>query len=339
MAEPMMGTAFPTLIDFKQQYGPGENPVADVCEILYKSNPMFEHIPWRAGNELTGHRFFVRTELPFAHTREVNQGIMRSNSKISTDSETTEEFVTSYHADAHAMNELFQGSAHANAYLASEEKPHIYALGDAVLNAMLYGSNPKGVRGFMYRLSDLEGAYKDQIIDASELIEPTDNPRFRSVLAVKWDPSEVSGIHNKHGSLGMTVERFDTQVYDRDKNGTFTAYVVNMHWHAGLMVRDKRYIMRIANIDLNALEESEENRRKLFRLMLRTKNEIRQAGEGRMVYYMSKDLYTPIELAAIEKGNLALSYEHIQGDVTVTRFAGYEISKNEIMDFDEDRLV
>lgn len=338
MADPIMGQMFPTLLDFKNKYAPGENEVADVCEILYKTNPMFEHIPWRAGNQLTGNTFFVRTELPTAHTRAVNQGIQRSMSKTTSYTETTEEFVTSYHADLHAMNELFAGSSDANAYLAGEEKPHIYALGQKVLEAMLYGNNPAGIRGFMTRLGSLSGEYADQVIDASEVITPdAQNPKFRSILMVKWNPNEVTGIYNKHGDMGMTVKRFEAQVPDRDGN-PFMAYVVNMHWHAGLMIRNREYVLRIANIDISKLNTAA-NRTKLFELMLRGKNKIKTSDSGNMIYYMSNDLYTPIELAAIEKGNLALSYEHIQNDVTVTRFAGYELSKNDIMDFDEEKVV
>lgn len=341
-----MGTEFPTLLDFKQQYATTDILISEVCELLYKSNPMFEDFPWKAGNQLTGDTFFIRTELPTAHSRMVNQGIRSSTSKTTQYTETTEEYVTRFEADVHAMNELFQGSGEANAYLSSEERPHVYVLGETVLNAMLYGNNASGVRGFMTRLSSpTKGEYKDQVLDASKYITPTAQPRFRSILFIKWEPNEITGIHNKYGTAGLDVKRYEDTVHDRE-GLPFRAYVSEYHWHCGLRVRDRRYLFRIANIDLNAfeapdidIEKQNQNFRRLFELMLRAKNQIRQVGGGETVAYMSKDLYTPIEMAAYYKENLALSYEHIQASNPVTRFAGIRLSMNEIMDFDEDKVA
>lgn len=336
MAE-VLGTAFPTLVDFKNKYDRGDNLIADIAEIMYEENPIFQDIPWRSGNDLTGHTYYYRTELPTAQSRAVNQGIKNSMSKTSSDHVATEEFATRFQMDQHAVNELFSTSGEANAYLTGEERPHVYALTQKVLTAMMYGTNPAGVQGFMTRLNSLDGAYGDRILDAAETITPDgQNPKFRSILMVRWDGNEITGIYNKYGTMGINVKRYEALV-DDPEGDQYWAYGMDMHWHCGLMVRDKRYIGRIANIDISKLNTAA-NRTKLFELMLKLKNEIHRADSGKTVFYMSPELYYPIELAAIEKGNLALSYEHIQNNVAVTRFAGYPIVKNDIMKFDEDKV-
>jgi hypothetical protein len=300
-----MANEYLTLMDLKNRLEPGDGAIAGVAEVIAQENEILADIPWARGNLLTGDRHLIRVGKPTVTERKINEGVEASASKTEAHQDTCVELASRGAVD---MKELKLAPDPAK-FLLSENKPHIAVLGEYLAEALFYGKNAVGIMGFASRYGTLTSP---QVVNAGG----TDGT-LSSIYFVKWDSDEVTGIYPKNSTVGLEVLTKENELVPDKNNKQFRAHVSDFTWTVGLKVRDHRYVSRVCNIDMAALATTEALRQKLFEYMIIAKNKIHHVTQGRVVCYVSPDLFSWLEVAAFNKANLALGYRDVTSDTRI----------------------
>ena len=322
-----------TLLDLRSSVQTVDGGIVRVAEILVEENEALADIPWVAGNLLTGDIHYKRTAMPFAHRRNINQGVKASVSKKEAETDTCIEIVSRSVVD---MGEL-DIAPDAGTYLALEARPHIAVMGETAVRTIFHGDEAGGILGLRTRYNKIASAPKDrarQIIDAGGT-----GTKLTSVYIVKWDTQNLTGIYPKNTAMGLkTVVLTNQMVPDKDGE-LFRAHVTDYSQYIGLKLRDSRFAVRVCNIDMDDMTTDADARKALFRLLITAKNRIWHVSQGRVVMYMNPDLANIVELAAFEKENTVVGYkEGIQADTRVLTFSGIPIRKNDFQSETEAKV-
>jgi hypothetical protein len=320
-----------TLLDLRSTLKTEEGGIADIAEVLVEENEALTDIPWAAGNQLTGDIHYKRTAMPTSEVRKINQGIDASVSKKEAHTDTCMQIASMSAVD---MDELAL-SPNPTGLLETEARPHIATLGQDVVRTMFYGNDASGVIGFAPRYSKLSGDKKDQIINFGG----TGNT-LTSIFIVKWDGREVTGIYPKNAPAGLQKKiKVDEMV--EDQNGKkFFAHITYFSQFFGLKIRDPRYVARVCNISMTDLIADETARQKLFELLITAKNRIFHVTQGRVVMYVSPELFTMLEIAAFQKTNTIVGYkEGLTQDTRLLTFSGIPIRRNDFQSISEKEVA
>lgn len=291
-----------TLADWAKRLDPdGKVPV--VAELLSQSNEILEDAVFMEGNLPTGHRVVIRTGLPTAYWRSINQGIPTSKSTTVQ----VDESVGMLEAYARVDKDLAELNGNTAAFRLSEDTAFLEAMNQAQASTMLYGNPATDARqylGLSTRYGTISGAGNSQnIIDAGGT--STNNT---SIYLVVWGENTVFCSFPKGSKAGLIHENQGVlTVYDSNNN-PFQAYQTHYQWKNGLVVKDWRYVVRIANINTANLV-AESSAADLIKLMSRALDRIPNWGMGRAAFYMNRTVYSMLRIQALNKSNYALSVQ------------------------------
>ena len=187
-----------------------------------------------------------------------------------------------------------------------------------------------GVLGLAERYNKMPGANpeltdkKRQVVDFGGT-----GTALQSIYIVKWHQDELTGLYPKHTAAGLKIKVLEDQLLP-DKNGKLlVSHVTDYKQWFGLKVRDHRYAARVCNIPSDDILTDEAAQQMLFEKLIIANNRIHEVSGGRVVIYVSPDIYSMLEIAAFKKSNLALGYSAIEGDTRVLRFSGIPIRQND----------
>ncbi|WCE04430.1 major capsid protein [Pseudoxanthomonas sp. JBR18] len=240
-----------TLVDVAKRLDPDGN-TADVAELLTQNYEILLDIPWYEGNLPTGHRLTQRTGMPAAYYRKMNAGIPKSKS---TTAQVDEAF-----GELTALCEIDKSIADLNgntaAFRLSEARAFIEAMNQTFCQKLFYGNvaaNGEEIQGLAPRFSTITGADNGvNIIDAGGT-----GSNNTSLWLVGWSDHTVWCGYPKGSKAGLEFNKGsgDDWAFDASNN-RFRAYIDDYKWQNGLVMKDWRYVVRIANIDVNALTKN-----------------------------------------------------------------------------------
>jgi hypothetical protein len=218
----------------------------------------------------------------------------------------------------------------------SEDRAFIEGMNQQMATALLYESeatNPERITGLTPRFNSLSAGNGGNIIDAQG--SSTDNT---SIWLVVWGENTVHGIFPKGSSAGLQNRDLGEQtVFDGNTPpGQFQAYRSHYQWKAGLSVRDWRYVVRIANIDVSDL--AGQTPPDLIRYLIRAYHKIPTVGMGKPAIYCNRAVATWLDIQSLAKANLALRYDEVQGK-KVNTFRGIPIRTVDAIKTNEDRVT
>jgi hypothetical protein len=246
----LLSTGAPTLLDWAKRLDPG-GKIDTIVELLAQTNEMLQDMSWREGNLPTGHRVTIRTGLPTVYWRMLNQGIPPSKSTTAQ----VDEQAGMLEAWSEVDIDLAMLNGNTAAFRLSEAKAFIEAMNQEAQSTIIYGNGgiaPEEFTGLAPRYSAISGATNaENIVDAGGT--GSDNT---SIWLVAWGEDTVYGIfpngsraglqHNDYGEV--TVE-----VTAGVAGARMRALQERYQWKLGLVVKDWRYVVRIANIDVSDL--------------------------------------------------------------------------------------
>jgi len=82
-----IGPATLTLMDWAKRVDP-DGKIAEIVNLLSQTNEILDDMLWMEGNLPTGHKTTIRTGLPQAYWRLINQGVPRGKSTTAQITET-----------------------------------------------------------------------------------------------------------------------------------------------------------------------------------------------------------------------------------------------------------
>jgi hypothetical protein len=188
---------------------------------------------------------------------------------------------------------------------------------------LFYGNSataPEEFTGLANRYSSLSAANAQNIIAGGG--SQSDNS---SIWLICWGSQTVHGIFPKGSKAGLDHADHGEVTVETSAGiaGTrMRAYQDQWTWKCGIALRDWRYAVRIANIDISS------DNADLVNLMIKAIHRIPALGMGKCAFYMNRTMFQRLDLLrrddVISGGGL--SYADVDGKM-VSSFRGIPVRK------------
>lgn len=292
-----------TLADWAKRVDPNGD-IPRIAELLSQTNEVLNDALFMEGNLPTGHRVVIRTGLPAVYWRAINQGVPSSKSSTAQ----VDEAVGMLEAYSRVDVDLAKLNGNTKAFRQSEDVAFLEAMNQAQASTLFYGnpaSDPRQYLGFAPRYSAISGAGNAQnVLDAGG--SGTDNT---SVWLVVWGEDTVFCPFPKGSSAGLIAEdQGQLTVYDSNQN-PYQALQTHFQWKNGLVVKDWRYVVRIANVDVSDLvgQTGTQSAAQLIKLMVRALYRVPNLARGRPAFYMNRTVHSGLAMQALDKSQNILA--------------------------------
>ena len=330
-----LSTTALTYADWAKRMGE-DYRIATIIELLSQTNEILDDMLVVEGNLPTGHKTTVRTGLPQATWRLLNQGVPNAKS-------TTAQIVdTCGNLETYAVIDKDIADLNGNTaeFRLSEVKAFLEGMSQQVAATLIYGNqgvNPERFTGLAPRYSTVTAATAAtaaNVLDGGGTLSSN-----TSMWIAVWGSDTLHATFPKGKITGLQHRDMGEWPVADTAGNTYQAYRDHFKWEIGLVLRDWRYVARICNIDVTLLSGvSAANLinflvRALYRLptapvsatTIQTSDtpEVR-ANMGRTVIYCNRVLRTYLDLQAMNKTNVLLRIEEFDGK-PVTTFRGIPV--------------
>ena len=293
-----------TLADWAKRVDPdGRVPV--VAELLSQSNEILEDCVFKEGNLPTGERVVIRTGLPTVYWRALNQGIPSSKSTTAQ----VDEACGILEARSEVDKDLAMLNGNTAQFRLSEDTAFLEAMNQTQATTLFYGNpgvDPKQFLGLAARYSDSTAANGQNILKAGG--SGSDNT---SIYLVVWGDNTVYCPFPKGSKAGLIHEDLGEQTVYNSDGTRMQALATRYQWKNGLVVKDWRYVVRIANIDVSDLiaqtgTQAPSAATAIIKLMARALYRIPNMSMGRAAFYMNRTVHSGLSIAALDKSQYVL---------------------------------
>jgi hypothetical protein len=311
-----IGNTALTYTDWAKRYNDGR--ISVIVELLSQTNEILDDMRWVEGNLPTGHRTSVRTGLPQGTWRQLNYGVQPTKSTTTQITDACGMLETYSEIDK-ALADLNGNSAE---FRLSEDKAFLEGLSQQLAQTLFYGNtttSPEKFMGLAPRFNTASGpaAISQNVIDAGGT--GADNT---SIWLVVWGDLTVHGIFPKGSKAGLQMRDLGEQTLSDINGNRFQGYRTHYKWDAGLTVRDWRYAVRIANIDVSDL--SAVTPPDLTKFMIKATHKVPSLKTGQPVFYMNRTGRQWLDIQAATKDNVMLKISEFEGR-PVREFLGIPI--------------
>jgi hypothetical protein len=308
--------------------------IASIIELLSLTNEILDDMMVVEGNLPTGHKTTVRTGLPQATWRLLNTGVPNAKSTTAQIIDTVGNLETYAVID----KDIADLNGNTAEFRLSEVRAFLEGMSQQVATTIFYGNqhlNPERFTGFSPRYSTIANAQTGaNILNAGGTASTN-----TSMWITTWGSDTCHATFPKGKITGLQHRDMGEWPVADSAGNTYQAYRDHFKWEIGLVLRDWRYNVRIANIDVTQLTGvSAANLinllvRGLYRLPTAPANatavqtsdtpEVR-ANMGRVVIYCNRVVRTYLDLQAMNKTNVLLRLEEFDGKV-ITTFRGIPV--------------
>lgn len=309
---PTLDTQNPTLLDQAKRLDP-DGKIAAIVEILNETNEVLDDLTFVEGNLPTGHRTTIRSGIPTPTWRKLYQGVQPTKSRTVQVTDNTG-MLEAYAEVDKALADL---NGNTTAFRLSEDRAHVEGMSQEMASTLFYGNEgtePEAFTGLAPRFNSLSAENADNIVNAGGA--GSDNT---SIWLCVWGERTGHGIFPKGSKAGLSMtDKGQVTIEDVDGNGgRMEAYRSHYRWDAGLTVRDWRYFVRIANVDVSDLSTLA-NTKNLITWMIQASERIPHFGAGRAAWYVNRTIREKLRLGITEKIANNLSWETVAGKRVMT---------------------
>ena len=303
-----------TLLDHAKRLDP-EGRIATIAELLSTTNEILTDCVWRESNLPTGHREVIRTGLPDVYWRSLNQGIPSSKSTTAQ----VDEACAILEARSEVDKDLAMLNGNTASFRLSEDAAFLEAMNQRMASTIFYGNpatDPKEFLGLASRYNSTAAGNGQNVLSAGG--SGSDNT---SIYLVCWGDQTVFCPFPKGSKAGLIHEDLGEQtVYTNGGSVAerMQALVTRYQWKCGLMVKDWRYVVRIANIDVPDLVGFAATggtqglgvfATNIIHMMARAVYRIPNTAMGRCAFYMNRTVHSALSRMAMEKSLGVMSIE------------------------------
>lgn len=329
-----LGANVLTLADWAKRLDP-DGKVPSIVELLEQTNEILRDMLWMEGNLPTGHRTTIRTGLPDVAWRLLNQGTQPSKSTTAQIDEAT----GMLEAWSEVDKDLAELNGNTAAFRLSEAQSFLESMNQEMAQTLFYGNSglaPEEFTGLAVRYGLKSAQNGQNIVDAGGT--GADNT---SIWLVCWGPQTVFGIFPKGTRAGLQHDDLGLQVVETTAGiagNRMMAYRDRWQWKAGIALRDWRYTVRIANIDVSDLNTG--SPADLTDNMTRAVHRIPNLGLGRCAFYMNRTVrqYLDIQRRGDVTAGGGLTFQNVDGMI-VPMFRNIPIRTVDALVENEARVV
>ena len=310
--------------------------VARIIELLSQSNEILEDMMVVEGNLPTGHKTTARTGLPQATWRLLNQGVPNAKS-------TTAQIVdTCGNLETYAVIDKDIADLNGNTaeFRLTEVKAFLEGMSQQVATTTIYGNqfvNPERFTGLAPRYSTSNLANSQTAINV--LSGGGAASTNTSIWLGTWGDDTSFATFPKGKVTGLQHRDMGEWPVADASGNTYQAYRDHFKWEIGFVLRDWRYWVRIANIDITQLTGV--SAANLINLLVRgiyklptqpvsagtvqsSDTPMIRANMGRTAFYGNRVIRTYLDLQAMNKTNVLLRIEEFDGK-PITTFRGIPV--------------
>lgn len=273
-----------TLVDLAKRTN--NKMMLDIAEVLDKKVPMIKDGPWVEANQLTGHVFPRRVNLPSGTFRAVNQGVAKTITQVGQFTEHIGRL-----EDRSDVDEwLVDLAPNPKQFRYDEDIGHVEGLSQTMADVLLYAS----LAATPLRFDGIATRYglktNPNVWDCGD----TDAGKVTSAYLVQWGNRKVHFIYprNARDSFVRMEDKGKILLEDGVTPGDklwywVTQFVISM----GLVIHDLRCIQRIANIGPLAANNFD------LDIGIKAVNNMVDGGEG-AIMYVNATVLSQLEIAA-----------------------------------------
>ena len=305
-----LGANVLTIVDWAKRLDPdGKVPV--IAELLAQRNEILMDMQWSEGNLPTGHRITMRTGLPTAAWRLLNQGVQPTKSTTAQ----VDEACAILEAWSEVDEDLVKLNGNDSAFRLSEAQAFIEAMNQTFSSAFFYGNSsvtPEQFTGLAVRYSSLSATNGQNIITGGG--SGGDNA---SIWLIGWGEQTFHGIFPKGSKAGLIHDDFGVETVETSATmgGTrLRAFRERFQWKPGVALKDWRYVVRGANIDISNLV-AKSSAADLPEMMIRMYKRLPHPKLCKPVYYMNRTVEQMLDIQLrddVQTGG-QLKYEVVDG--------------------------
>lgn len=319
-----LSTSALTLADWAKRLDPN-GKVSAIVELLAQTNEILTDMRFVEGNLPTGHRTTVRTGLPSVYWRLLNQGVAPSKSTTAQ----VDEQAGMLEAWSEVDKDLALLNGNLGAFRLSEGKAFLEAMNTEMASTLFYGNSglaPEEFTGLSTRYSSLSAGNGQNIVSGGG-----SGNDCSSMWLIVWGENTVHGLFPKGSTAGLIHEDRGEQIIQDSSGRRMVALMDRYQWKAGLAVRDWRYAVRIANIDITDLVANNSTQlstasTRLFKLLSKAVHRIPNMGVGTPAFYCNRTVAEYLDMQAREEvsNGGGLTYENVDGK-RIASFRGIPI--------------
>lgn len=304
----------PTLLDLASRMGADGKVEKEIIEMLAETNEMIEDMTFVECNNGTSHKTVIRTGLPDVTWRELNYGVQPSKSTTKPITDTT----GMLEAYAEVDKSLADLNGNTAEFRMTEDAAHVESMNQAFMDTVIYGNtavNPSRFMGLAPRFSSLSAENGQNIINAGGV--GSDNT---SIWLIVWGKKTAHGLYPKGSKAGLQMRDLGEETLIDADGGKYQGYRSHYKWDPGLTVRDWRYVVRIANIDVSALTKDASAGADLVDLLTQALELLPPgyAAAGRAAFYANRTVRSVLRRQIRNKANVNLTLETIAGKHVVS---------------------
>ena len=319
----ILGGNNPTLMDVARRTD-GNGKIAKIVEMLSEQNSILEDMVFEQCNNGFTHKTTVRTGLPAAVWRKLYEGVPASKSETAQIQDSCGMLETYSEIDK-SLADMAPDKA---AFLLSESASFLESMNNEMASTLIYGNEKSdkakftGLAARYGALSSSESNIGFNVISGGGA--GSDNT---SIYVLTWGNQTMHGLYPRGSKAGISVDFRGQQTVRDSSNNKYEAYVTHYKWDMGFCLRDWRYGVRIANIDVSDLASSGSSNYSgtdLINLLIKAFGKFPKANMGRRVIYCNRTVMTALNLQAANRSTLALKVDEVDGK-PVTSFWGVPI--------------
>lgn len=328
-----LSTTNPTLADVTARMTADGKIDPQIVEMLNETNEILDDMTVIEANGVTEHKTTVRSGLPKATWRLLNYGVQPSKSRTVSVRDSIG-MLENYAEVDKALADLNDNSA---AWRLSEDRAFIEGMNQDMAQALFYSDSSISGETFMGltpRYNSLTAENGINIIDAGGT--GADNA---SIWLVVWGPNTCHSIYPKGSSAGLQSRDLGEVTLTDENGGKYQGYRTHYKWDLGCVLRDWRYVVRIANISVNSLTKNASAGADLIDLMTQAIELIPNTGMGRPAFYMPRKLRSFLRRQITNKvAASTLAMDEVAGKKVVT-FDGIPCRRTDALLLTEARVV
>lgn len=319
-----LGSNVLTLADWAKRIEPDGGKISDIVELLGQTNEILDDKLYMEGNLPTGHRTTVRTGLPSVAWKLLNQGVSTSKSTTAQIDEQA--------GHLQAWSEIDKDLAELNgdvaAFRLSEAGAFVEAMNQEMASTLFYGNAstaPEEFTGLSVRYSSLSANNAQNIVDGGG--SGSDNS---SIWLICWGAQTLHGIFPKGSRAGLQHEDKGLKTIETAGGSAagkrLDVYQDKWEWKCGVAVRDWRYAVRIANIDISNLV-AKSSAADLIDSMIKAIHRLPTMNVGKCAFYMNRTVMQMLDIQRRDDVAAAgMTYQEVDGKLVPT-FRGIPIRK------------
>lgn len=313
-----LSTANPTLLDVAKRLDPNGN-IDKIVELLNQTNEVLDDAVWVESNLPTGHRSTIRSGIPAPTWRKLYGFVQPSHSRTVQVTDN----IGMLEAYAEVDKALADLNGNTAEFRMSEDVAFIEGMNREFVQTLFYGNEgvePAEFTGLTPRYNSLSAENALNVINAGGA--GTDNT---SIWLVVWSPRTIHCIYPKGSTAGLQMKDKGQVTVQDANNGRMEAYRTHYRWDCGLVVRDWRYAVRIANIDVSDMANPT-NAKNLVTYMIQAIERIPSLNAGKAAFYATRRMREALRLGVLEKISSQLTWDTVAGK-SVLLFDGIPVRR------------